>query len=48
MDPDEVQSLIFGVANHLVRDDDDLLRRTCHWFNARGLPACALGGEAAH
>jgi predicted acylesterase/phospholipase RssA len=44
----EVQSLIYGVANHLLRDDDDMLRRTCRWFEDHQLPACALAGEAGH
>jgi predicted acylesterase/phospholipase RssA len=44
----EVQSLIYGVADHLLRDDDDMLRRACRWFNDHHLPACALAGEAAN
>jgi predicted acylesterase/phospholipase RssA len=41
MNPEEVQGLIFGVAQHLIRDDADTLDAACEWFRTRGLPACA-------
>jgi hypothetical protein len=40
MNPEQVQGLIFGVAQHLIRDDEDTLDAACAWFRARGLPAC--------
>jgi predicted acylesterase/phospholipase RssA len=39
-DAREVQGLVFGVAQHLLRDDDDALPSACAWFNARQLSAC--------
>lgn len=44
--PEEVQTLLFDVARHLVRDDL-VLKTVCDWFTTRELPACGLAGEAA-
>jgi predicted acylesterase/phospholipase RssA len=44
MNAQEVQGLIFGVAQHLVRDDDDTLHHACEWFKDRHLDACLAPG----